>query len=180
MSSFDSISDEDLVEKILSKDHSAFEELVNRYQTPILRYTSRLLNFHPQDGEDVTSEVFFKAYKNLASFKSNLKFSSWLYRIAHNCCVNLIRDKSKLFYVDIETFWGVPAKFKDEIKLTHDELEKVLAKLNPDDRNLLILFHLEEKSLREISDIIKLTENTVAVKLRRARIRARKFLNIKL
>jgi RNA polymerase sigma factor (sigma-70 family) len=122
--------------------------------------------------------VFFKAYKNLASFKRNLKFSSWLYRIAHNTAVNLIRDKSKLFYVDIETFWSVPAKFKDDVKLTHSELEQVLEKLNPDDRNLLILFHLEEKSLREISDIVKLTENTVAVKLKRARIKARKFLKI--
>lgn len=178
MSSFDSTSDEDLVEMVLANNQNAFEELVNRWEKPILRYTSRLLNFHPQDAEDVTSEVFFKAYKNLASFKRNLKFSSWLYRIAHNTAVNLIRDKSKLFYVDIETFWTVPAKFKDDVKLTHGELEQVLEKLNPTDRNLLILFHLEEKSLREISDILKLTENTVAVKLKRARIRARKFLKI--
>jgi RNA polymerase sigma-70 factor (ECF subfamily) len=175
MSDFNEVTDEDLVKMVLSEDKEAFGELVNRYQDPIMRYCKRLLNYHQQDAEDVVSDVFYKAYKNLASFKTNLKFSTWIYRIAHNTSVNLIRDKSKLFYVDIEDFWHIPQTTKTENIIDKVELERILENLNPTDRSLLILFHLEEKSLKEIAEIFKLSENTVAVKLKRARERARKF-----
>jgi RNA polymerase sigma-70 factor, ECF subfamily len=178
MSGFESYSDEDLVKLVLRDDKTAFEELVNRYQAPILRYCKRLLNYHTQDAEDVASDVFYKAYKSVASFSTNLKFSSWLYRIAHNTSVNLIRDKSKLFYVDIEEFWHIPQTTKEEPKIDKIQLEKALDQLSSTDKSLLILFHLEEKSLKEISDIFKLSPNTIAVKLKRARERARKFIKL--
>ena len=178
MPAYDQMTDEELVKIVLGGDKDTFSVLVVRYQDAILRYCKRLLNFHPQDAEDVTAEVFFKAYKNLASFKPSLKFSSWLYRIAHNSSVNLIRDKSKLFFVDISEFWNVPGESKDVI-LTTEELDKILDQLNPTDKSLLVLFHLEEKSLKEIGSIFKLTQNTVAVKLKRARQRAKNILNKK-
>jgi len=154
----------------------AFDEILNRWQAPILRYCLRLLNYDQSDADDATSETFLKAYKNLASYKPEFKFSSWLYRIAHNSAVNQIRHNSKFFSIDLQDFWHIPAPTVADQKLTSGELEQVLSKLKPSDRNLLVLFHLEEKSLREISDILKLTENTVAVKLKRARERARKLL----
>ena len=175
MSDFKDVTDENLVKMVLDDNKQAFGELVNRYQEPIMRYCKRLLNFHLQDAEDVASDVFYRAYKNIASFKTNLKFSTWLYRIAHNTSVNLIRDKSKLFFVDIEDFWHIPQTTKTENIIDKVELERILGNLNSTDRSLLILFHLEEKSLKEIAQIFKLSENTVAVKLKRARERARKF-----
>ncbi|MEM1312599.1 MAG: sigma-70 family RNA polymerase sigma factor [Patescibacteria group bacterium] len=178
MATYKSYADEKVVKIVLEGNTTAFEELVNRYQQPILRYCKRLLNYHTQDAEDVASEVFYKAYKSLASFSTNLKFSSWLYRIAHNTAVNLIRDKSKLFYVDIQDFWHIPQTKKEETKIDKIQLEKALDKLNSTDKSLLILFHLEELSLKEISDIFKLTPNTVAVKLKRARERARKHIKL--
>lgn len=169
------LADEDVVKLILQGNTECFEVIVDRYERQILAYTARLLNFHQQDAEDVTSETFFKAYKSLASFKPHLKFSSWLYRIAHNTAVNLIKDKSKLFYIDLDDFWFVPQPHKEEI-FDKNDLDKILDKLSVTDRSLLILFHLEEKSLKEIGDIFKLSQNTVAVKLRRARNRATKIL----
>jgi RNA polymerase sigma factor (sigma-70 family) len=169
------LTDEDLVKLILQGKTECFEVIVDRYERQILAYTARLLNFHQQDAEDVTSETFFRAYRSIASFKSNLKFSSWLYRIAHNTAVNLIKDKSKLFYIDLDDFWFVHSPQKDQ-KIDTKDLDKILDKLSVTDRSLLVLFHLEEKSLKEIGDIFKLTQNTVAVKLRRARARATKIL----
>jgi RNA polymerase sigma-70 factor (ECF subfamily) len=178
MSDIQDKTDEELVDLTLKDGQTwAFDELVNRYQPPILRYCMRLLNYNQTDAEDATSEAFLKAYKNLASYKSEFKFSTWLYRIAHNSAVNQIRNNSKFFSIDLQDFWHIPAPSAPEKKLTTDELEQVLAKLSQTDRSLLVLFHLEEKSLREISDIFKLSENTIAVKLKRARERARKLLN---
>lgn len=170
-------TDEELVQLTLKDStNGAFDEIVNRYEQPILRYCRRLLNYNETEAQDAVSETFLKAWKNLASYKKEFKFSSWLYRVAHNAAVNMIRSNSKFFSIDLQDFWYIPAPEKEESKLTSDELEAVLSNLKESDRNLLILFHLEEKSLREISDILKLSENTIAVKLKRARERARKYL----
>jgi RNA polymerase sigma factor (sigma-70 family) len=172
---YDQLTDPELVKITLEGQHLAFEELVNRYQQPIYRYCYRLLNFNPNDAEDATSESLFKAFKSLATYKSEYKFSSWLYRIAHNCAVNIIKDKSKMFFVDIESFWGVQAEEKEVLPLERYELEKILGKLKINDRNILTLFYLEDKTIKDISDILKLAENTVAQKISRARARARKI-----
>jgi RNA polymerase sigma-70 factor, ECF subfamily len=171
------MEDSELVKKILNGNLDLFEEIVSRYERQILVYTKRILNNNQQDAEDTTAETFFKCYKNLASYNSQYKFSSWLYRIAHNNAVNLISSKSKLFYFDINDFWQIPTPTKDELPLTKKELEKILNNLRFDDKNVLVLFYLQEKSLREISDIIKISENAVAKRLTRARERARKLIS---
>lgn len=170
------LEDVELVKLTLSKDTNYYEQLVLRYQEKILRYLLRVLNYNHQDAEDVTSETFMKAYINLASFNQQMKFSSWLYRIAHNEAVNLIKKKSKSFSVDLDNFQYLPEEIDFE-KPRKDDLEKILANLKIDDKNILTLFYLEEKSLREISDILKITENNVAVKLKRARDKAKKIAN---
>jgi RNA polymerase sigma-70 factor, ECF subfamily len=170
------MEDTELVQKILQGDLDLFEEIVYRYERQILVYTKRILNNNQQDAEDTTAETFFKCFKNLASYNSQYKFSSWLYRIAHNNAVNLISSKSKLFYFDLNDFWQIPSKTKEELPLTKEELEKILNKLKFDDKNILVLFYLEEKSLREISDILKISENAVAKRLTRARERTRKLI----
>ena len=82
-------SDEELA--ILSlKDKENFSQIVNRYASKIQRYIARVTG-NWQESEDINQEVFFKAYVNIASFNPKLKFSSWLYRIAHNESVNYIK-----------------------------------------------------------------------------------------
>jgi RNA polymerase sigma-70 factor, ECF subfamily len=178
MEDFEKLSDQELIYITLHDDTLAFDEIVRRYQAPILRYTMRLLNFNQSDSEDVTSEAMFKAYRNLASYKPEFKFSTWLYRIAHNEAVNLIKKNSKFFTMDLEGFMQIasPQKDEPEVEISSDQLEKALDQLKIDDKNLLILFYLEEKSLREIGDILNLTDNTVAQKLSRARKRAKKII----
>lgn len=170
------LEDTALINQVLNGNQNSFAILLDKYESAIYRYSLSILNRNIQDAEDCTSETFFKAYKNLASYKSDYKFSSWLYRIAHNNAVNIIKSKQGFFTIDIDDLWFIPSKSKSESLLTTFELEKVLNQLKLNDRNILVLFYLEGKSLKEISDILNLTENTIAQKLTRARKRARELV----
>lgn len=172
---FATLQDQELIKITLKGDQKAFEEIVLRYQKPIFRYCFRLLNNNTLDAEDVTSEALFKAYRYLESYKPEHKFSSWLYRIAHNQAVSLIKKKSGIFFVDVQEFWNFEAKTKTEPLLSSQELDLVLESLKLSDKSVLVLFYLEEKSLAEIGEILKLNTNTVAQKLSRARKRARQI-----
>jgi len=83
-----------LVERALDNDLAAFEQLVSRYQNKIMAYVARMLNDH-EEAEDVTQEVFIKAYRSLDSFRGASSFSTWLYRIATNLCIDRARKRKR-------------------------------------------------------------------------------------
>ena len=83
-----------LVERALDNDLAAFEQLVARYQTKIVAYATRMLN-DQEEGEDVAQEVFVKAYRSLESFRGASSFSTWLYRIATNLCIDRVRKRKR-------------------------------------------------------------------------------------
>ena len=83
-------SDAALVERALDNDLAAFEQLVTRYQNKIIGYAARMLN-DATEAEDVAQETFIKAYRSLASFRGESSFSTWLYRIATNLCIDRVR-----------------------------------------------------------------------------------------
>ena len=87
-------SDLALVERALDNDLAAFEQLVSRYQNKIMAYVARMLNDH-EEAEDVTQEVFIKAYRSLDSFRGASSFSTWLYRIATNLCIDRVRKRKR-------------------------------------------------------------------------------------
>lgn len=169
------MTDTELVKLCLDKDKEYFREIVERYQAPIQRYAMRLLNFHQEDAEDVLSQTFLKAYTNLAGYNPKLKFSSWLYRIAHNEAVNLIRKKSKASITDLEKASHLGEKI-DFDKPSKEDLEKILGGLKVDHRNILTLFYLEERTIKEISETLKISEGSVKVRLNRARNSAKKLV----
>ena len=168
------MTETEIIEKILQGDVDKFSLLLDKYQRQILAYTARLLNYNQHDAEDVTSNAFVKAFVNLAGFNQTLKFNSWLYRIAHNEAVNFIKQNSRYFTFDNQTF-EAPVNF-DFDKPNKEDLEKILSRLKIEDKNILVLFYLEEKSLREISQILKITENNAKVKLHNARNKAKKLV----
>lgn len=87
-------SDAMLVERALDNDLAAFEQLVTRYQNKIISYAARMLNDR-DEAEDVTQEVFIKAYRSLESFRGASSFSTWLYRIATNLCIDRVRQRQR-------------------------------------------------------------------------------------
>lgn len=174
------ISDEELAKKTIENPES-FNPLIEKYAKKIRRYVARIIG-NWQDSEDLTQEIFLKAYENIASFNSKLKFSSWLYRIAHNESVNFIKKNYR--HKNIE--------FSDEIKndLFNDKstLQKIiekeeskavregLLKLSSRDRELLELYYFEKKSYLEISDILKLSVNSIGPTIKRARLKLKNKL----
>jgi len=169
------MTDEQIVLATLSGDIQAFDEIVVKYSQELLSYILRLLNSNQQDGENVLSETFIKSYTNLASFNPVLNFSSWLYRIAYSEAVKAFKKKSPLCNPVQESFelQVVNINF-DQPNLK--ELEALLPKLNIYDRNLLTLFYFQEKPIRQISQILKARENSVAEKLNRVRLKVQKLV----
>ncbi|HNQ14907.1 MAG TPA: sigma-70 family RNA polymerase sigma factor, partial [Pyrinomonadaceae bacterium] len=90
---FDGLSDIELIARAIRGREDGFEELVRRYQRPITNYVFRMLNDYDAS-LDVTQEVFIKVYNSLGKYSSEYKFSTWLYRIAHNAAIDHIRRKS--------------------------------------------------------------------------------------
>ena len=175
--SCDNKTDEELVALTL-KDQNYYAYLVERYENKITHYIKRISGLNDEDAKDLLQDIFIKIYKNLNGFDSSLKFSSWLYRIAHNEIINNWRKiKTRPQFVsgdEIDGFLHNIASDLDilkdiENKNIDDDIKKVLNQIDVKYREALILKFLEEKSYEEISDILKKPTGTVATLIRRAK-----------
>lgn len=165
--------DKQLVDSIIA-DPERFEVIITTYKDPLVRYCMRMLSWNQDDAEDCVAETFAKAYMNLNGYNPQYKLSSWLYRIAHNNCVSLIRKKSKFFMVDHMEKVERPVDDHPS-KPSQIDIDMVLHKLKPADRTILTLFYIQDMPIKDIADVLKITANSVAVKLNRARKKAKKL-----
>jgi RNA polymerase sigma-70 factor (ECF subfamily) len=149
------------------KDPDHFLCLSKRYEDKLLRYILRISKFSREDAEDVLQDVFIKTYYNLNGFDKDLRFSSWIYRIAHNEAVSAIRKKIvrptiSLEVEDIERF-GDAFDMTKVMDNTFDRkyIDQALSKLDKKYREVLVLRFLDEKDYVEIADILKKPVSTV-------------------
>ena len=177
-------SDQALVADALARPH-AYGALVERYTPRLLRYARRLGCRSEQDAKDVLQETFIKAYLNLRSYDSDLAFSSWMYRICHNETISWFRK---------QRIRPQPAASDDEVYaletlpdtrdllggieqgLHRDHLERALAELSPDYREVIVLKYFEEQSYEEMADILQKPPGTIATLLNRAKKQLRERL----
>ena len=148
-------------------DSMHFLCLTKRYEDKLLRYIIRISKFSREDAEDVLQDVFIKTYFNLNDFDKDLKFSSWIYRIAHNEAVSAIRKKvvRPSIALDVEDL----VKFGDSFDMTKEMdnaldrkmIDEALSKLDEKYREVLVLRFLDEKDYVEIADILKKPISTV-------------------
>ena len=170
------------------KDKDAFIEIIRSYELPVRRYIIRLGCRDYHDIDDLLQDIFIKVYKNINEYDSDLKFSSWLYRIAHNETISFYRKKSirpTTFVTEEEMylFENIAnetdfTKFIDA-KINADILRLALGELEEQYRDVLVLRFFEEKSYAEISDILKIPEGTVATLLNRGKKRLKDILTKK-
>ncbi len=167
-------SDENLVKLALTNDPKAYYHLVKRYQNKLLRYTTALLHNHDQ-AEDATQNAFIKAYQNLHRFNPKLKFSSWIYRIAHNEAINSIKKNKRHQTINEPAFLNLQPD-KTTSKLTElinqeqaHQLLQTITKLPLKYQEVITLYYFENKSYQEISDILRLPKNTIGTHLSRAK-----------
>ncbi len=184
MDNLSAYSDEALVG--LSLQHKRFYgEIVRRYEKKLGAYIHRLSRLNPEDIEDVLQEVFIKVYINLNSFDPDLKFSSWIYRIAHNETMAFFRKRNVRpqghLVAESETVLEALASefnlLKDIEAAEHAELVVAALDALPEPyREVLILQFFEHKGYEEISDILALPPGTVATRISRGKERLRAIL----
>ena len=177
-------TDEEIVgEAFVRKD--AFGVLVERYQAPLSRYIRRLGILRREDVEDVLQNVFLKAYRNLNGFDRDLKFSTWIYRIAHNEAMSFFGSRSvrpEGYVIDDGEHVldglrsSLDVAYGAERALNSTQLSRALSSLEPKYRDVLVLRYFEEREYADISDILQIPMGTVATLLNRAKKRLQKLL----
>jgi RNA polymerase sigma-70 factor (ECF subfamily) len=175
MKNFTEYTDEQLVELALEEE-AAFAEIVNRYEPKLRRYISRISSFPEEEGEEILQDVFLAVWKNLRGFDTRIKFSSWVYRIAHNQTISLFR-KFKIRGRDTETemtpelFLPTDESFADEVdaKIGAELIQTALSEMPSKYREVLILRFFEDLSYDEIADVLRCPVGTVSTLVARAR-----------
>ncbi len=186
MQNFKTKKDEEIVLMVL-KNPDIYSEIISRYQSKIFRYISRISSISNDDIEDLTQDVFLSAYENLNSFNSELSFSSWIYRIAHNKTINFWKKYQREFgSISLEgSMFIVESIFNEhsvEIDIekieNKEQVDKILKLMSPKYKEVLILKFLEHKDYKEMSDILQKPMGSIATLVNRAKKQFKKEVEI--
>lgn len=182
VNSVSEVSDSEVVERVRAGETDAFRFLIERYENKLLRYARKFL-LNSDDSRDLVQDVFMKAYANLRSFDTKRKFSSWLYRIAHNEFINALKKRSIFPTIPLpDTDIILPSLLSrtvEEAAIDREarrDIDRGLDELDPKYREPLILYYFEELSYQEIADILQIPPATVGVRLKRGRDMLKKTL----
>jgi len=164
-----------IIKKCINGDVESFNYLVSKYQSQLLRMAYRFLN-NWDDAKDATQDTFVKAYFSLKTFRQNHRFSTWLYSILINVCL----DKLKSPYYRRKTSLNISTEANTidnalEQLAEGELLQKAIAQLPLKRRRVFILVELESLSTGEIAEILGCSESTVRVTLMKAREQLRKI-----
>ena len=174
-----SVSDRDLVSSAVAGAEGSFEELVRRYQRPISAYVYRMVGDY-ESALDLTQEIFIKVYNSLRRYRDEFKFSTWIYKIAHNSAVDHLRrtatreqslingSEDDQYELPIESGRLSPEQ-ESERKERRVEIESVIRALPANYRELIILRHSQDLTYEEIVEVTGLPLGTVKNRLFRAR-----------
>jgi len=177
-------SDNDLV-KLTLKNADWYSCLMQRYEDKLSRYIYRISSANREDIEDLLQEIFLSAYRNLNDYDINLKFSSWIYRIAHNKAISHYRRvKARAQLIGGEEIDKYLSMVKDDAdiheqvndKITGEVMSRLFQQIDVRYKDVLVLRYLEQKDYHEISDIIKKPVNTVGTLLNRAKQQMRELI----
>lgn len=187
------MTDRELINDILTQNSQrAFEELVNRYQSHVTRICLGFVS-STADAEDLTQEVFIEVYQSLNSFRGDAKLSTWLYRIAVNKSLNLVRkQKRDRFSRSIESFFSAKGDYNEPLEIIDKEdsradssidrrenkamLKKAISSLPENQRIAFILSKYKDLSYKEIAEVMSITVSSVESLLFRAKANLQKQL----
>ena len=167
-------------------DMAAFEELVKLYEKRVYALTLRMCK-NPEDAAEAAQEAFLSAWQGLPFFRGDASFSTWLYRLASNACVDLLRRESRHrnaagpslddeeAAVDAADTAPLPQEALERKELK-EQIEEGLRSLTPDHRQVLILREMHQLSYDEIAGVLELDVGTVKSRINRARKQLRNFL----
>lgn len=176
--------DEEIVRKVQEGDAEVFGIIVDRYEEKLLRYGRRFLSDR-DDIADLVQDVFLKTYVNIKNFNIELRFSPWIYRIAHNEFVNASKKnvKNPLLFFDVDVLFPHPVSDENESDRIDKEtlkqmFEKFLSALDPKYREPIVLYYFEDMGYQEIADIFRIPVSTVGVRITRGKKMLKKSYNL--
>ena len=165
-------------------DQRAFEELVRLYEKRVLALTRRMCK-NPEDAAEAAQEAFFAAWQGLKNFREESGFSTWLYRLASNACVDLLRREGRrqaaVSLDDEELNLDIPSSISSpqeeaERRELGERIEEGLRALPPEYRAVLVLREIHQLRYEEIAGVLGLDIGTVKSRISRGRKRLRRFL----
>jgi RNA polymerase sigma factor (sigma-70 family) len=175
------VEDELLIAQALKGDQKAYESLLLRHRKAIFHVVTKIVR-NPDEAQDLVQETFMKAFNALASYRSEYRFSTWLYKIAANCAIDFVRKKriealsldrpieTKDGQVDFELpdrTWDPERNLVRKQKL--QSIDEAIDSLPAKYREVIIYRHRDDKSYEEIADILNTPVGTVKARIFRAR-----------
>ncbi len=186
-------TDPSLAAEAAAGSQRAFRELLHRYERPVFSLIYRMVRDRAL-AEDLSQEAFIRAFKAIGTFNANYKFSSWMFKIAHNVTIDHMRKKQ----LDTISLHGSPHALTEEdqartspvIESTDErpdayvenlelgsQIERAIGRLRPEYRTVTLLRHVEGHSYKEISKIMDLPLGTVKTYIHRARLELKEALS---
>lgn len=182
------IDEKKCIQRAARGDADAFEEIVKKYQNQVFNLCFRMTG-NREDAADMTQETFLKVWKHLDSYRFDSSFSTWLYRLASNCCLDLLRSQKRKPTISLtveneneeEQILDVQddSLTPEEELIAQDERERLnqaMMSLEEEQRQILTLRVVNDLSYGEIAEILTIKEGTVKSRLSRARENLRKKL----
>ena len=182
----DKLNDQYYINLVLEGNTNAFAELVNRYKDLVFTLSLKVLQ-NREEAEEAAQDTFVKIFKSLDKFKGESKFSTWIYKITYNNCLDRLKKQKRIRpVVAINEFTEHEVKSLMNVLDTIEDNERkqmiksCLDLLPPEESFLLTLYYFNENSLKEIAEVMGINENNVKIKLYRSRKKLTGILKAKL
>ena len=168
-------TDNDILLEILEHNHSEmYSVLYNRYEQKVMDKCYSLLK-DKELAKEFTADILTRTYERLGSFKRSASFSSWLYSITYNYCIDYLRSKKKLHYPNWNDSNEIPEiidEQNDETALiSYEELTAALEKIHPEEKTLILMKYQDNIPIKEIAEALRVSESAAKMRLKRAKAR---------
>lgn len=170
-----SLRDEEIIAIIVQENKiDLFHILYDRYSKKVRDKCYGLLK-NKELAEDAVQNIFEKTFEKLKSFKGNSSFSSWLYSITYNYCIDFLRVKNKLHYPDWNNNNEIPEIIdeteEDLTEINYSRLMKILDMIHPEEKALILMKYNDELPINKIGKSLRISESAAKMRIKRARAR---------
>ncbi len=174
------ISDEEVVEQIVrTQSADMVNVLYDRYAHKVYRKCISFVK-DSSTAEDLTHDIFIKMYMNLGSFKQKSKFSTWLYSITYNFCIDYLRKSKKMRTMSVEENPNLIKDLEEDgiddfIEIASGQLKNLLEKVKVEEKMILLMKYQDNLSIKEIQDVLSISESAVKMRIKRAKEKVRRL-----
>jgi len=169
------LQDDEIIHKIKNENNSKyFEVLYNRYHSKVVDKCYSIVK-NKNLAMELAEDIFSKVFEKLTSFKQMSSFSSWLYSITYNHCIDYLREKKKLHYPDWNRENEIP-EIIDETEeiiedINYENLMIIMDLIHPEEKALIMMKYKDELSMKQIGEALRISEDAAKMRLKRARAR---------